>query len=175
MASDDAVGRSPGRVEVLSDAVSGFDDLSALESVILRAAEAALDAEHTAGPDSVTVLLSDDRRLRDLNREFNGEDSVTDVLSFNEVDGWHNGQPPEQLTGNEFVAAGAEPRLGDIVISLQQAKRQADERSAPLERELAMLTVHGVLHLLGYDHADPDEERVMFGKTDGVLAGLFRE
>ncbi len=162
-----------GRVEVLADPVPGFDSDPELITLVCRAAEAALDAEHSVGPDAVTVLLSDDSRLRQLNREFNGEDAVTDVLSFNEVDGWHNGTPPEQVAGDEFSIPGEEQRLGEIVISLQQTKRQSDERSVPFERELAMLTVHGVLHLLGYDHADPEEERVMFGKTDAVLARLF--
>ncbi len=66
-------------------------------------------------------------------------------------------------------------RLGDIAISLPQVERQAAENGKPPERELAMLTVHGVLHLLGYDHAEPDDEKIMFGKTDVILQGLFGE
>jgi probable rRNA maturation factor len=164
------------RVEVLSDPVPGFSDLSSLEELVSRAAEAALAAEHTAGPDQVAVLLSDDDRLRDLNREFNGEDEVTDVLSFNETPGWHNGTPPaESVDDDGFRAPGEEPRLGDIVISLPQTKRQSEQHGVPFERELAMLTIHGVLHLLGYDHADSEEERVMFGKTDRILERVVSE
>ena len=160
---------------MLSDTVSGFEDTGPLIELVRRAAEAALDAEHSTGPDAVTVLLADDRRLRELNRQFNGEDSVTDVLSFNESEGWRNGTPPEVPDEQEFFAPGEEPGLGEIVISLEQTARQAEERSIPFEREVATLTVHGVLHLLGYDHAEPDEERVMFGKAAAVLARLFGE
>ena len=159
-------------VEVLADDEVELADLDQLTKLVKLAASAALDAEHTAGPDAVTVLLSDDNRLRELNLQFNSEDSVTDVLSFNDVDGWHNGTPPPELDDG-FIAPGEKPRLGEIVISVEQTRRQAEERSVPFDRELAMLTVHGVLHLLGYDHADPEEERVMFGKTDAVLAGIF--
>jgi probable rRNA maturation factor len=164
------------RVEVLADEDAGVEDNEALAELICRAAKAALDAEHTAGPDTVTIMLSTDARLRELNLEFNGEDSVTDVLSFNETEGWHNGVPPAELGEDgdaHFLSPGEEPRLGDIAISVEQTARQAAERGIPFEREIAMLAIHGVLHLLGYDHADPEEEKVMFGKTDRVLAGLF--
>ena len=163
-----------GRVEALSDESLELENASQLEALVTRAAEAALDAEHTAGPDHVTVLLSDDARLRALNLEFNGEDDVTDVLSFNETEGWHDGVPPESLEDDmQFLAPGGEPRLGDIVISLQMTKRQADAAGVSFERELAMLTIHGVLHLLGYDHAEPQEEKRMFGKTDVILDKLL--
>lgn len=165
----------PSRVEALADTVPGFAETEPLIELVHRAAESALDAEHTRGPNAVTVLLADDRRLRKLNLQFNGEDSVTDVLSFNDAEGWLNGLPPEGLDEQHTFTPGERPRLGEIVISLEQTARQATERSIPFERELAMLTIHGVLHLLGYDHADPDEEHVMFSKTDAVLARLFGE
>jgi probable rRNA maturation factor len=162
-----------GQVEVFADPVSGFDDTTWLERVALNAAIAALDAEHTQGPDAVTVLLSDDTRVRNLNREFNGEDSITDVLSFNETPGWHNGVPPAESPGAEFfLGPGSEPRLGDIVISLPQVRKQAEEHGVLVEKELAMLVIHGVLHLLGYDHAGAEEERVMFGKTERILENV---
>ncbi len=162
------------RVEVISDEDAGVEENETLAELICRAAEAALDAEHTAGPDTVTIMLSNDERLRALNLEFNGEDSVTDVLSFNETEGWHNGVPPEDSdAAKPFLSSGETPRLGDIVISVEQTARQAAERGIPLEREISMLAIHGILHLLGYDHADPEEEKVMFGKTDRVLDGLF--
>lgn len=165
----------PERIEVLSDPVPGFSDLPELEHLVSLAAESALAAEHTTGPDRVTVLLSDDTRLRELNREFNGEDEVTDVLSFNETPGWHNGTPPAEASADDasFRAPGEEPRLGDIVISLERTKRQSEQNGVTFERELAMLAIHGVLHLLGYDHAEPGEERVMFGKTERILDGVL--
>ena len=86
----------------------------------------------------VSLSLTDDAELRRLNQEFAGEDHATDVLSFE--------QDP--------------PLLGDIVISVPYARRQA---KGPLADELVHLAVHGLAHLLGYDHATPAEERVMFG------------
>ena len=64
-------------------------------------------------------------------------------------------------------------QIGDIAISVPQAKRQSLAKNVPFERELAMLAIHGTLHLLGYDHALPNEERVMFSKTDGALGEIF--
>ena len=113
---------------------------------------------------SVVVFLTGDARIRQLNRDFAGEDHVTDVLSFGlELD-------------EDFPGSGGETaqnRLGDIAISVPQTGRQATEKNVRFERELAMLAIHGTLHLLGYDHALPDEERVMFGKTDEALAELI--
>jgi probable rRNA maturation factor len=156
----------PNRVEVFAD--EGFEN-RAPEGLVQLAAQAALAAEHRAGPDRVTVLISGDDRLRSLNKEFLGEDEVTDVLSFNESPGWRNGTPP----ADSDAFAAREDMLGEIVVSLPQAIKQAVAARHSLERELATLTVHGVLHLLGYDHAGPDEERTMFSKADRVIENLF--
>jgi probable rRNA maturation factor len=86
---------------------------------------------------SVCVVLSDDARLRTLKKEFWGEDAATDVLSF-----------PQWEPGDPFVPEV----LGDIVISLETAARQAQERGHPLATEVAVLAAHGLLHLLGFDH-----------------------
>lgn len=164
------------RAEILFD--RGFRGLVSA-AVLRRAVELALDAEHTAGPDQVSLLITGDDRLRALHKEFMGEDSVTDVLSFNETPGWKNGMPPPELGGpagmdGHFAMIDDESaRLGDIVISLHQAERQANAAGHGLEQEVAMLAVHGVLHLLGYDHATGAEERVMFGKTDRILEQVF--
>jgi probable rRNA maturation factor len=157
------------RVEVLAD--PPFDNESDLQ-LVRMAAETALEKEHRGGPDSVAVLLTGDDRIRELHREFMGDDSVTDVLSFNEQPGWKDGTPPAAVEDGFPILAV--PRLGDIVISVQQVRRQAEEAGVLFERELAMLAAHGVLHLLGYDHAELEEERRMFGKTDAILAEIFR-
>ncbi len=113
---------------------------------------------------SVAVLLTGDERLRRLNREFAGEDHVTDVLSFSaDIEGEF-----PTLVEDLFMN-----QIGDIAISVPQAKRQALAKNVPFERELAMLAIHGTLHLLGYDHALPNEERVMFSKTDEALGEIF--
>ena len=115
-------------------------------------------------PASITVLLTGDAKLRQLNRDYAGEDQVTDVLSFGS----------ESNDGFSFTGEDeAEERLGDIAISIPQTRRQAQEKNLPIKRELAMLAIHGTLHLLGYDHATPDEERIMFGKTDDALDEVF--
>jgi probable rRNA maturation factor len=87
---------------------------------------------------SISVLLVGDKRMRDLNLEYRGIDRTTDVLSFSQIEGisMHSGTAD----------------LGDIVISPAQAARQAADRGVSYEHELALLLVHGLLHLIGYDH-----------------------
>ncbi len=140
-----------------------------LVDLVRRTALIALDWTRSDDPDDdglsgrpagVTILLTDDDTLRDLNRQFADEDKVTDVLAFS--------------GGAAFPgdAKDAAP-LGDIAISLPQARRQASAAGQPEDREIAMLTAHGVLHLLGYDHAEPDEEREMTGITAAILEEVF--
>ena len=177
-ADNDSFQSEDGRVEVVFD----LDQLAESNiSLVMKSALAALDAEHQEGPDQITVMITGDERIRELNREFKGEDEITDVLSFNvdgevaqesgETDDSEDEEWPDFADSDE-----AEPdRLGDIAISLPQVVRQAAENDKSPDRELAMLTIHGVFHLLGYDHAELDEEKVMFGKTDVVLAKIFGE
>ena len=99
----------------------------------------------------VSLSLVDDEEITGLNREYREEDRPTDVLSFS------------QREGGERPAPGAPDLLGDIVISIETAARQAAERGVELEEELLHLSVHGLAHLLGYDHVSEREEREMFG------------
>ena len=105
-------------------------------------------------PDfSLTFVTPDD--IRELNATYRETDAVTDVLSFEsegEID-------PE--TGNEY--------LGDIVICLEQAKKQAEQSGHPVENEIALLEIHGLLHLLGYDHLDDDQKKEMWELQDQYL------
>lgn len=119
-----------------------------------------LDLEQVASPASVNVMLTGDGTLRRLNRRFAGEDHATDVLAF---PGPHRDMQDMQDRGF----------LGDIAVSVPRVACQARDHGVNATYELAMLAIHGTLHLLGYDHATPDEERVMFGKTDVALAQLF--
>ncbi|MDE2966819.1 MAG: rRNA maturation RNase YbeY [Chloroflexota bacterium] len=96
----------------------------------------------------VSVRITDSRTVRRLNRRFRGEDSATDVLSFN-----------TDFDGLRWPDGSAE--LGELVIALPVAARGARERDVSLLDELALLTVHGTLHLLGFDHEQPDEDRRM--------------
>jgi probable rRNA maturation factor len=130
-----------------------------LPSAFLRAVlTAAIDepavaaAAEPAGPSpALTVRVTGDRELRRLNRQFLGEDQPTDVLSF----------PSGDLTGGY---------LGDLALSWPAVGRQAEMFGHPPEVEAALLAVHGLLHLLGWDHATPGEEREMTGLTLACLA-----
>ena len=162
-----------GRVEIVFD----LDDLSKADiDLVMRSALAGLDSETFDGPDHVTVMITGDERIRELNRDFKGEDQITDVLSFNvENDSVERHEDEDWPEFADSESTNDPIRLGDIAISLPQVIRQAEENGKSPDRELAMLTIHGILHLLGYDHAVPGEEKVMFGKTDVVLAGIFGE
>ncbi len=119
-----------------------------------------LEAEG-APPTELSVMVTDDETVRSLNREYAGEDAVTDVLSFS------------QREGEEFVGApGSVPPLGEVVIAYPQATRQAGERGHSVEEEVARLLVHGTLHLLGYDHAEAEEERRMRAREEELLGAI---
>lgn len=131
-----------------------------------RAAEAVL-ARHRLAEAEVTVSLVGDGEVRELNRRYRGRDEATDVLSFPLRERAPAGEGP-----GIAPAEGAPLLLGDVVISLDTAARQAAAYGHSLERELAFLAVHGVLHLLGYDHGTAEEERVMSAEAETVLGAL---
>jgi probable rRNA maturation factor len=113
-------------------------------SLIEQAVMAALSVEDVSGSIEISVLVADDTTLHALNRDYRGVDAPTDVLSFGDD------AEPEQA---RFVRPPDVPRyLGDLAISYERVAAQAAEYRHSRARELAYLTVHGVLHLLGYDH-----------------------
>lgn len=123
-----------------------------------------LAAEGVAYPCEVSVLITDDEGIRNLNRDYRGKDQPTDVLSF----ALEEGQPG--------TAAGGRRALGDIVLSAQRVISQAAEYGHSIERELAFLTVHATLHLLGYDHeAGYSGEAAMFARQAELLKNLGYE
>jgi probable rRNA maturation factor len=144
-------------------------------SMIKKAAESALHAEHKAGPIDVTVMITNDEQIRKLNREFKGEDEITDVLAFNPYtkDESTYGDVWPDFADSDIGSQVNQERLGDIAISLPQVARKEKKNGNTTDNELAMLTIHGVLHLLGYDHRSPEEETVMFGKTKVILSKVF--
>ena len=97
----------------------------------------------------VSLLITDNEGIRDLNRQYRNLDKPTDVLSFPLIDFAGGEEPPVDEP---------QPMLGDIVLSLEQAAAQAEEFGHSFEREAAFLTVHSMLHLLGYDHVNSEEE-----------------
>jgi probable rRNA maturation factor len=113
--------------------------------------------------DTVTVVtLTGDEQLREYNRRYRGLDEPTDVLAF---------AAREEPTDPRFQAPpGTQDWLGDIVISLPRAREQAREAGHPINDEVRLLAVHGLLHLRGYDHAEPSEEVAMTALTNRILA-----
>ncbi len=106
----------------------------------------------------LSVVFTGDGPVRRLNRQYRGKDKTTDVLSFSLLEG-------KKLS----PGAGKKMVLGDVVISVPQAKRQAREAGKTLKSEAAMLLVHGILHLLGYDHGSQREEKRMFRLQTRIL------
>jgi probable rRNA maturation factor len=134
------------------------------EAEIRRAADAALDAAFPPGdaPAELSIVLADDPMVQTLNREYRGKDKPTNVLSFAFAD--DDGEPvgdPE-----------APVLLGDIVLSFDTLTREADEQGKPFAHHLSHLVVHGVLHLLGYDHIDDAEADEMEALETAILARL---
>lgn len=122
-----------------------------------RVVEQALRHEERSG--EVTVVVTDEQGIRELNRDFLGRDEVTDVLSF-----------AAQEAGGPFVPAPeAGDYLGDVIICYPRAVEQAQDQGHPADQELALLVVHGVLHLLGYDHAIDQEQAEMWAVQDEIL------
>ncbi len=117
----------------------------------------------------VVVTLVDDDEIHQLNKEYRGIDRPTDVLSFAMNEGEEIDIDYEDV---EEEMEGFEDTLGDIVISIPRAIAQAEEYGHSFERELGFLTVHGFLHLIGYDHENEEEEKVMFAKQEKVLEQL---
>lgn len=121
-----------------------------------RAAQAALS--HSSLPEAdLTVVLTDDAHIRALNRDFLHNDAPTDVLAFPAGE-----DDPD--TGHRY--------LGDVIISLPRAREQAAERGHAPESELQLLVIHGVLHLLGHDHAGEQEKAVMWEAQTRILESL---
>ena len=129
-----------------------------LESALLqRAARLTLDLESAPVDADITIVLTDDAQLYELNKEFLGVDAPTDVLSFPASE-----SDPETGT----------PYLGDILISIPRAKEQAQASGHSVEAEVQLLVVHGTLHLMGHDHAEAEEKARMWAAQAEVMSRL---
>ncbi|MHB0858648.1 MAG: rRNA maturation RNase YbeY [Anaerolineae bacterium] len=127
---------------------------------LAKLVEAVLAQQHQSDDAGLTLVITDDERLRELNRTYNDTDATTDVLSFSALEG-DAFVLPEELA----------PYLGDVIVSFPRAQTQAAEQGHAVKHELALLVVHGCLHLLGYDHAEEDERQVMWALQDALLQG----
>lgn len=148
-------------VEVDDEFVDGID-VEALRA----AAVATLRHEGVAAAD-VSILVTTDEEIQALNRDYRGVDAPTDVLSFaaHEGDELIHDAPAD-------LDALLNRSLGDVVIAWPYAARQAERFGNATHSEVALLVVHGILHLLGYDHASPEEEAAMWSVQEEILAPL---
>ena len=117
----------------------------------------------------VSLVIADDDTVRALNAEYRGLDKTTDVLSFafdNAGEYYGEGDAPSGWSADDdfVLPPGESAGLGEVIVSYPQAARQARQAGHSVERELAFLVVHGILHLLGHDHMDDDDARVMQDK-----------
>ena len=138
-------------VEIVQNGVAVGEETVTL---LTDAVKGALAREGRSG--GVTLELTTPETIRLLNRDFRNVDAATDVLTFPAWEG-------------EAVLSPPDGYLGDIAVCLQRAEEQAVRYGHSLSRELAFLAVHGTLHLLGYDHMEPDDEKKMFGRQDAIL------
>ncbi len=143
-------------VEIQIDAAFAAD-----AEQLRQAALATLRQQSVTGAAELTIVVTGDEAVRRLNRDYRGVDAPTDVLSFGNED------------DASFVLAPGSPRyLGDVVVSFPRAEAQAAQAGHAVGDELRLLVVHAVLHLLGHDHAEPDEQAVMWAAQVEILHSL---
>ncbi len=140
------------------------NDLRELFGLIFASAECSLEFMGFIRDCDISVTVTDNIHIHELNREYRGVDRPTDVLSF----------PMYSFTDDDMPEEGPAPVvLGDIVISAERAKEQAVEYGHSFQREISFLTVHSVLHLLGYDHEVSEKaENEMFSLQDKIMDKL---
>jgi probable rRNA maturation factor len=132
------------------------------EERVRRIAQTVLKAEGVAHPYEVSLVFTDSEKVKQLNRDYRGVNEPTDVLAFYMLPqkgaDFPFALPPDGVT-----------RLGEVIISYPQAAEQAKEQGHSLQRELALLVIHGILHLLDYDHEEPEEESKMRARERELL------
>lgn len=102
------------------------------------------------------IIIIDNEKIHEINREYRGVDRPTDVITF-------------ALEDHKDIEFEDIRLLGDVYISIEKARSQAEEYGHSLKREISFLTIHGLLHLLGYDHMNEEDEKIMFDKQDELL------
>lgn len=126
-------------------------------SILLHAAQLTLTSSNIPGQSNLTIVIGNDKLLQKLNHQYRQVDSPTDVLSF----------PSGEIDPDTDA-----PYLGDVIISLPRASEQASAENHPLADELQLLVVHGILHLLGYDHIRPGDKQKMQTAQNKILSQL---
>lgn len=140
-----------------------------IDTTVERAIKATLEYEHCDFDAEISLTYTDNEQIRILNKQMRGIDSATDVLSFPMCSFDGNGD----IIDADFDFDGDVILLGDIVISAEKAREQSQSYGHSFLREIVFLTVHSMLHLLGYDHVNSEEEeRIMFAKQEEILQSL---
>lgn len=138
---------------------------SEIEETIRRVILKTLEEEDCDFSAEVSVTIVDSVEIRKINKETRNIDAVTDVLSFPMLEFDEN----RKMIIDDYDLDGDNLMLGDIVICAERAKFQAEDYGHSFLREIAFLTVHSMLHLLGYDHMDEEQEREMFARQEEIL------
>ncbi|MEA4847932.1 MAG: rRNA maturation RNase YbeY [Clostridiaceae bacterium] len=141
----------------------------ALEALAVQVVEKVLDYEECEEEYEVSISFVDNEEIRSLNNEYRGIDRETDVLSFPMAEFIEEGLEEDDEDA-EYIEE--EIALGDIVISMEKALEQSEKYGHSFDRELAFLLVHGMLHLLGYDHDEGASEGEMFDKQEEILKSI---
>lgn len=154
---------------LLIDNRTDFALTDGLKSLLEKVCNESLNYEEFELDCEISLSLVTNDEIYEINKQFRNIDSPTDVLSFPQLT-FEEGETADVNENGEIV-------LGDIIISIDRAKEQAEEYGHSLERELAFLAVHSMLHLMGYDHMEQDEEEDMFRRQKEILinAGVPRE
>lgn len=141
------------------------EDIGQLVTALLQHA---IKEEGLTGETEVSITFMSDEDIQEVNKEYRGIDAPTDVISF----------ALEELAEGEvaIIVEGMPTILGDIIIAVPTARRQAEDYGHSFKREIGFLALHGLLHLLGYDHMTADEEKKMFSRQEAILQsfGLLR-
>ena len=154
---------------LLIDNRTNFELTDEIKETLERVCLKSLQYEEFNGDCEISLSIVTNDEIHDINKQFRNIDSPTDVLSFPQLT-FEEGEEADVNENGEIV-------LGDIIISIDRAKEQAEEYGHSLKRELAFLSVHSMLHLMGYDHMVPEEEEDMFRRQKEILieAGIPRE
>lgn len=151
-------------IEYDTDPIDGVE----LEEIVKKCAEKALELEDVGFDAEISVTLTDNDGIRRINAEYRNIDKETDVLSFPQFDF----KTPSQFDEDELFLEEGAVILGDIVLSKDKIYEQAEEYGHGVVRETSYLTVHSLMHLLGYDHMTDDEKSVMRTHEEAVLSSL---
>jgi probable rRNA maturation factor len=153
---------------LIDEGFEGCPEASWLQSIV----EHVLAAQRTGSGMELSLVIASQERVQQLNRSYRGKDEPTDVLAFSMLPG----KETSEVESPPFVAPpDGVLHLGEVIISYPQALIQAEEHHHSLKREVAILIIHGVLHLLGYEHDKPELERQMRAREAEVLNSIERD